>query len=118
MRYVSETPLGHNRVGWPFYAVEDEAGRLHYVVVTPDQRVLFCDAAGEPLPTATKRNPQADGAAAGALIGGMLGAAVGGPAAVLLGLIGAVIGASSAKPRPENLRTATRAPRPRSDESR
>ncbi len=80
-------PLGSNAQGWPIYLHRDlHSSEWRHVVVLPDGRVFYSDAAGHIGHVAAREN----NTVLGATIFGLGGLALGGPVG---GIVGAIIGA-------------------------
>jgi hypothetical protein len=83
-------PIGTNRYGWRiFQFLDPQDGQWHHVVMLPDGRILYSDAAGD-----IGHGPDGIGrAGVGAVIGVALGGLALGPVgAILAGVLGAAIG--------------------------
>jgi hypothetical protein len=82
--------VGTSREGYPVYLYTDTRTNLtNYVVVLPDGRAFYSDAHGNIVATPVEANKQVGLA----VIGGLIGLAVGsGPGAILGALLGAAAG--------------------------
>lgn len=82
--------VGTSREGYPVYLYTDTRTNLtNYVVVLPDGRAFYSDAHGKIVATPVEANKQVGLA----VIGGLIGLAVGsGPGAILGALLGAAAG--------------------------
>ncbi len=79
-------PTGRSREGWPIYRYLDPGSEeWRHIVVLPDGRVFYSDAAGHIGHTGKENN-----AVLGATLFGLGGLLVGGP---IGGIVGAIIGA-------------------------
>ncbi len=90
--------VGHSPQGFPLYLYTDPNSKLTtYVVVLPDGRAFYSDRNGRIVSKPTEANPQV----ALALVGGIIGLAVGGGplGAILGGIIGAAVGNEASKKR-------------------
>jgi len=91
-------PVGQSAEGFPIYLYTDPNSRLtSYVVVLPDRRAFYSDQYGRIISKPTDTNPQV----ALALLGGIVGLAMGlGPVgAIVGGILGAAVGNEAAKKR-------------------
>lgn len=90
--YIGKKPVAHTPEGWPVFLYVDETSRARFVTAPPKGAPYFSDSTGRPVHTPTPRNS----AASGAILGGLVGALFGGPAALAGVVIGALIGGAAA----------------------
>jgi hypothetical protein len=85
------SPIGKSSEGFPVYLYTDPNSNLRtYVVVLPDGRAFYSDRQGKIVSTPQDASPAVE---ALALLGGILGLALGGPGgAILGGVAGAALG--------------------------
>lgn len=90
--------VGQSQEGFPVYLYTDPRSNLNtYVVVLPDGRAFYSDRFGRIVSTPTQADPQVGLA----LLGGIIGLAVGGGplGAIIGGIIGAAVGNEASKKR-------------------
>ena len=78
-KYLSNSPIAYTPEGWPVFPYQDSGGVLRYVACGPNGETRYVLPNGQPLGSGGDL-------AAGAMLGGLVGALVG-PAAIVVGAI-------------------------------